>query len=383
MHRYRVALSFHWPFSYGWRIVQGVLDYARAQAHWEIVTPFFNVPVAHILENRERIDGLITDLSSRDDLPAVQALDKPTVECANIVRDHGFPRVGSAERVIGRLAAEFFLEREASHFAYCGFHGQCYSQARSIGYREVLRRLGYHTVHRFDGPFENAPASSLMLDELADWLRGLPQPCAVFACNDLRALQLHQACQLAGLQVPQQLSILGVDNEESLMRLYGFALSSIEQDAERIGWEAAAMLDRWMQGQARGKRDRLRLIPPLRAVARDSTPAHRPHDPIVAAAMALLRHGLAEDRGIDTLLESVPASRRSIERRFRQSLGLSPKEYLTRFRMERACQLLRETASTIGEIATAVGYAEQRRFSEVFRQQIGSTPREYRKLRLE
>lgn len=379
MQKRRVALSFHWQFSYGWRVVEGVLEYARAHPKWEIVTPFFNVPVRHVLANRERIDGLLTDLNDREDLDALRALGKPTVECSNIVARHGFPRVGSSESAIGRMAAQFFLERHFSQFAFCGFEGQCYSRERSNGFRKKLAEVGVRRIDAFLGPFENAPASELMLEDLAGWLGGLRPPCAVFACNDLRALQLHQACVLAGLAVPEQISILGVDNEEPLMRLYGLALSSIEQDAGRIGWEAAAMLDAWMDPNRRSRPERLRLLPPVTAVARDSTPEHGPVDPLVAVAAAVLRNRMAEPIGIEALLRSIPLSRRSLERRFRKVTGLSPKAYLTRSRIDRARQLLRESGRPIGEVAEAVGYLEQRRFSEVFRKTVGCTPRDFRR----
>ncbi len=371
----RIALSLHWPFSYGWRIVQGVLSFSRQQPDWQIVTPFLMTGMQSIHRHQKTIDGVIAGLNTPGELEFALDMDRPIINISNTLRHPPLPTVTSDDHAIGTTAARFFLERLYPHFAFCGFHGHNYSHERCIGYETELKANGVKTVHHFSRLHEYGKNAVLVLDELEDWLRTLPLPCAVFACSDPRALHISQACEMAGIRVPQEISILGVDDEEYLTSMYGLALSSIAQDAERIGYESCRLLQRALSGDPPEHGIRLQ---PHGVVSRDTTLA-QVRDPLTQRAVEALEAHAFRNSSVESILSSIGTTRRTVERRFKSQIGSSPKQYLLKLKLNRARELLVTTRLGIGEVAEAVGFEEHRRLCELFRNELKTTPSDYRR----
>jgi len=379
--KYHVALALNWQFTFGWRVIRGILDYAESRTDWQIVTPFLRADLHQIYVNRARIDGLLTDLMNEKALDLCNRLECPIVDIGNLHMAHPFPRVHSDEREIGRMAARYFFQSGYRNFAFCGYHQHAYSEERQVGFASALSALGTRSIEVFNGTFAENLVDESLMDALRAWVRKLPKPVALFACSDLRAIQLCEACRAESLRVPVDVSILGVDNEEQLMRLYGHEISSIEQNAEAIGREGAHMLDQRMRAHRESTQpgpDQV-LLQPVRVMTRDTTRTLVPADPCVARAITAMRRDIDAARSIESIARESGVSWRTLQRRFRNATGISPKEYMMQLKLERAQTMLREGKLGIGEIADRLGFEEPRRLTMLFRSELGITPRDYRR----
>jgi LacI family transcriptional regulator len=215
---------------------------------------------------------------------------------------------------------------------------------------------------------------------LAEWLAELPKPIGLMACNDDRGRQVLDACRAAGVAVPLEIAVVGVDNDELMCELSDPPLSSVALNAEAGGYRAAALLDRMMRGRLR-KPQRL-VVEPLRVVERRSTEASAVADQEVAAALEFIHNYAADPVGIEDVVRHVSISRRALELKFRDAVGRTPHQELQRVRMNRARQLLLETDLPIPKVAAAAGFTSGAYLAQVFHRQFGKTPaqvrREYR-----
>jgi LacI family transcriptional regulator len=212
--------------------------------------------------------------------------------------------------------------------------------------------------------------------ELADWLRHLPKPVGVLACNDVRGQQVLNACREAGLAVPDEVAVLGVDNSELVCNLSDPPLSSVDLNCEQIGYEAAALLARLLAG-GRAK-PRTRLLEPRGIVTRRSTDVLAIEDPETAAAVRLIRTRACEGLTVRQLLASCPLSSSSLERRFAQLLGRTPKAEILRVKVQRVQELLAHPDLSLAAIAARAGFKHPENLSFVFKQKTGLTAGQYR-----
>jgi LacI family transcriptional regulator len=201
-------------------------------------------------------------------------------------------------------------------------------------------------------------------------------PMAVMACNDRSAVALLAVCRSAGLRVPEDVAVLGVDNDELMQSLANPPLSTINTARERIGFEAAAMLERLMQGKAID--GDLVLVPPKDVITRRSTDALAINDPDVVAAARFIQHHAGRQIGVLDVARRATISRRQLERRFRDALGRTIHDEILRCRVDRARSLLIESDLTLPQVAMASGFAAASYFTTVFRRELGTTPGEFR-----
>jgi len=212
---------------------------------------------------------------------------------------------------------------------------------------------------------------------LADWLSGLPKPLGVMACDDARARHVLEACRRLGLRVPDDVALIGVDNNEMLCELSPTPLSSVEQGLRRMGFEAAALLDRLMAGR---KPSRLRyVIDPESVVTRRSTDVLAVDDPDVAAALRFVRDRACDDIGVPDVAEAIHVSRSTLERRFKAMMGRTVHAEIQRVRIERARQLTAATDLPLKQIAQQSGFRHLTYLTSLFRRRIGQTPAQYRR----
>ena len=278
------------------------------------------------------------------------------------------------------MAVEHFLERGFRHFAFCGtpYGEHRYQDERSDRFRAELKTRGLHSAI-FEHP--RTPLSAeRALRHLTRWLASLPKPCALMTCHDDRGQQVLDACLRAGFAVPDEIAVLGVDNDEFLCHLTTPPMSSIDVDSAHIGYETAALLDRLMRG---GKVPRKpHYLPPRRIIERQSTSIIAVEDHHVATAARRIRDSACTPMSVDEVLRGVPLSRSAAYRRFRQQLGRSPKQEQMHLRIARARELLEDTDLSVAEISQRIGYPEAKYFIHVFRNHTGTTPLQYRKSKL-
>jgi LacI family transcriptional regulator len=212
---------------------------------------------------------------------------------------------------------------------------------------------------------------------LCDWIRKLPRPVGIFAQSDIQARRIAWAAREAGRSIPDDLALIGVDNDEVLCNLCSPPLSSVEQPTRQIGYWAAQMLDVLLRGET-PPQPRV-LLPPLGVVARGSTARHVDEDPLVCKALGYLRSHFQEDVPVEQVSGAVGSSRRSLERAFRANMGRSVLDELTRLRIAQACESLRSTSWTLDRVSENAGFRSLRQFHAVFLKKMGSTPAEYRR----
>jgi LacI family transcriptional regulator len=213
-------------------------------------------------------------------------------------------------------------------------------------------------------------------EQVARWLHGLPKPVGLMACNDMRGRQVLDACRVIGAAVPEEVAVIGVDNEEILCELSDPPLSSVVPNAERIGYDAASTLSAMMAGgRCRPKRV---LVEPLGVLTRRSTDVLAVEDRQVAAAARFIRDHACEGIQIGDVLRAVGMSRSTLERRYQKFMGRSPKHDLLRFRLERAKQLLAETDFPVALVAEKLGFEHTEYLSVVFKKKTGLTPARFR-----
>jgi LacI family transcriptional regulator len=215
------------------------------------------------------------------------------------------------------------------------------------------------------------------LDRLSQWLATLPRPVGIMACNDVRGKEVLDGCSHCGLAVPEEVAIVGVDNDELLCELCDPPLTSVVPAPDTIGYEAAQWLDQWMAGQQ--PLPSPRLVAPRGIATRQSTDILAVADPEVAAALRRIRQAACDGLTVDGILRDVPVSRSILERRFRKFLGRSPQAVIRQTQLKRVQQLLGETDLPLAQIADLAGYKHVEHMCVVFKRELHETPGQYRR----
>jgi len=377
--RPNVALIVETSVIYGRQILQGISRYMRSVGGWSV-----------FLDERELLapppdwlldwdgDGVICRSTTPELAERLRNRGLPLVDMNDRFGPLGSPRISSDMYAIGRMAAEHLLERGFRNIAFCGFQGELWSEQRMAGAVQVIGGQG-----RFHKPFET-PFGGLRerrwqdeRDCIAEWLRELPRPLGVIACNDQRGHHVLEACRVLGVATPEEVAVVGVDNAETVCDLCDPPLSSVVPDAERVGYEAAALLDRLMAGSVRQFEDR--LIAPKGVVTRQSTDVTAIADPAIARAVQFIRMQACAGIGVDDVLASIPISRSVLERGFRKHLGHSPHDEIRRARLKRVKQLLSETDWPLERVASAAGYKHPEYLIVQFKRVVGMTPNAWRR----
>ena len=345
-------------------VMRGVFDYRRERAQWRVTCAGDEA-----LERAGGVTGILGFLSTRAAIDRARAAHVPAVNFSDARVDRGLSHVVPDNRAAGRLAAEHALAREYAHFAYVGDGQLRWDRLRRDGWEKRLRRQPGATIH----PMHNAWAE---LDELADWLDALPKPVAVFARHDPSAVHVLDACHAAGLTVPDDVAVIGVNNDEVLCESTQPTLSSVRFDCYHLGWTAAQELDRRMAEPA--SRCRVIRLAPLGVVERASSAPRISDDPVVSRAAAYVRDHVSQPLTATELAAIVGVGRRTLETRIRRSLGVSPHDLIRDARLTQARWLLEHTDLPVHRIAARCGFQDPHYFSHHFHQQTGRPPLAYR-----
>jgi LacI family transcriptional regulator len=373
----RVALVVDVTAGFFADAVRGIATYARPNRPW-----VFRTLTPRALDLRRlrgwAPDGIIAAVHSRTMAGALLSLNRPVVNIG-IASDTGMPDVANDDVAIGQVAAEHLLSRGLRHFGYIGHDRRDVLDGRRRGFTQRVRRSRFR-VHEFYLPIQVARSRfSLAKDERAmiDWLRSLPRPAGVMACNDDRGWEVMEACRQAGLRIPDDVALIGVDNADPLCRLSFPPLSSVAVAAQRIGYEAAVVLDKMMAG-GRPPRRPLR-IPPLGVVTRQSTDVVSVDDAQVAAALRFIRQNGNRLLRVSDVARAAASNRRTLERKFRELLASTIHDRIQEERVSRAKTLLSETRLPMTDVAEQSGYRNQAALSVAFRRALSATPTGYRR----
>lgn len=373
-----VAILIETSRAYGRGLLEGVTRFHQEHGHWSIYFEPHGIddPPPAWLRGWSG-DGILVRVNNAAMARAVQATGLPFVELRNRLPRRDWAAVGIDNRAVADLAANHLIERSLRHFAFCGTapaeHLSMHERRRH--FVAILKDAG-HTCADFDATGWTSLAWEEQLERLVRWVQSLPKPAGVMACNDDWGHHLLEACRRAGVQVPDEVAVIGVDNDPILCNLAAPGLSSIDVNTPRIGYQAAALLEKMMRG-ARAPRQLLQ-IPPVGVVPRRSTDVLAIDDHDLAAALRFIREHACEGIRIADVLRAVPLSRSTLERRCREALGRSPKQEILRLQIERAKSLLLGSDQRVKWVAASAGFQSAKYFSDAFQRAVGMRPESFR-----
>lgn len=382
MHARRVIAVVQWADMTCFReVLRGINAFANAKAAWQMhfFTPSDNYD-AFLQEQQP--DGIVFGLlSSEHARRAIQRVPQCVGVCGFLSAE--LPEVTTFEsddERVGEMAAQHFLRKGFHEFAFAG-NSVGWSLARARGYEREIRKAGHACAQlqqEWEPPTDGRGWHSTdRAGQLIAWLRGLKWPLALMVHNDLRARAVAHICRDEGIRVPDDIAILGVDNDDLDCELSDPPLSSVAIPWRRMGYEAAGHLDRLLEGEK--VEPQVINVPPIGVVERQSTDSIAVSDPEVVAAVRFIREHAHEQTSVEDILKVVPIGRRSLEKRFRASLNRTPLEEIRRVHVERAKQLLATTELSVHDVALRSGFGGSTWFSEAFRALAGESPARYRR----
>lgn len=375
-HPLRIGLQWSWQFESSRQIMRGALDYADKCDRWEVV---WDIRYQRDFIRANHLDALIAMPIDLDHMAWLKRCRIPVVAIVSEKACGLLPLVMFDDRAIGRMAAEYLLNMGFEHLAY-------YSHAnvnapldpRGDSFRDTATEAGAQSYTLRIKPMSPLPPVALEPSEgaMIRWLKSLPSPVGVFAYNDLDAIELAKVMHKADRRMPDDLALLGVDNDPLLCRLSPVALSSIDHGAAAVGRRAAAVLDDLLQGKP-APESPIR-IPPALVVPRASTDTLALNDADVVAALRMIREEACDGLRAEVLIDRIAVSRSTLDSRFQAHLGRSVHQEILRVRMDKAKQLLIDTDLDLAQVTDRSGFKYPSQLCHLFRKHEGTTPGAYR-----
>ncbi len=375
-----VAVIVETSTQYGRNLIRGIARFGRLH-DWQIHFEYRGKTAAEPDWLADfKGDGVITTSPDQKHSRALKKLGMAVLDLQGTLTDPAGEHllVDSDHRAVGRLAAEHFVEKGHRHFAFLGYSDHNVSREREIGFTEALaarghKPLSHHTPERKARTFETLHKG----DEA--FIASLPKPCALFCCWDEVAFRAVQSAIERGIAVPEDLAVLGVDNDPVFSSTSRIPLSSIDPDIVRMGFLTASWLAEMMEGKVLKQIKLERLVPPKGLVIRQSTALDAIEDPVVRRFLELLRQQKPGMLSIEELSRDCHVSRRLLEQRVKSATGKTPRQLLSQTLVDGIQRFLSQTDYTLAHIAELLGFEHAERLSHLFRRQTGMTPGEYRK----
>lgn len=377
----RILLLVETSRVFGREIIRGVTRFAVEDGSWALFLEDRGlVQKSGLRTHRFTYDGVIARTADEKSGKLIRQYNLPVVELLGDSLKNRSEILTSATAV-GRMASCHFRDRGLRHFAFFSL-GHCWWSSEFS--EEYERRLNEDGFSCEICPFSrkkndvSLPVSLSEGDEerIVKWIFSLPKPVGIFCPSDSHALFLINLCGVAEIKVPQEVAILGVENNETLCNAVSPALSSIAVNGLEIGYRAALLLRQKISGD---KLPPLPIrIPPIQVVSRQSTDLVAISDPDISGAVQFIRDHVSDRITVDHVADHVGLSHRTLLRRFTETIGHSPEAEILKTRMDRAKLLLRKTDMTVSAIARSIGYLTSEYFIRAFRRECGMTPKKFR-----
>jgi LacI family transcriptional regulator len=364
-------------------MIKGVVRYSKEYGPWI----FYRMPIYYrelygdegVVEwaRQWKADAVIAQLSDVD-VKALNKLKIPVVIQNYKDRYDGISNLTGDYYHTGVMAAEFFLQRGFRYFAYYGFSETVWMRERGDGFEDTLNKKGFD-VYSFKEPADTNKTEKWNFDTdvLYHWLLGLPKPVALFACDDYHALQITEVCKIFNIHVPNDIAVLGVDNDELLCNISNPPLSSIELDIQNGGYELGKLLHEQIRKKRKSSADV--VIKPLRIVTRGSTERYAVSDKNIEKILKHIEENYMNTLSVDDIVDTGPFSRRVLEKLFKKETGMSIYQYLQQYRVEKFSELLINTDIPLIDAAYQSGFDDYKNVSRIFTKIKGITPLQYKK----
>lgn len=372
-------------------ILRGIAQYARLHGPWEFYRqlPLLGLPIderysffrKNVIANLRKagIDGII--MRDDDDIKKeILKMGLPAILVTPQKAHDKLPGIFCNEVAIGKMAAEHLVDRGLKQFAFCGLWDdpkrEPWVKARYDGFSKALSETGFRCdffklpVYLSEEKWKNTAK------QLDQWLKSLPKPVGIMTCNDECGVYILESCKRTGLHMPEDIAVIGVDNDELLCELFSFPLSSIALNTVKSGYDAAELLDKLMNGQKmEGQKI---IIDPTKIVVRQSSDILKIDDKEVRDALRLIQKYARESIQTQEIVNLLPISRQSLHKRFIKELGRSIHDEIRRVRIGLVTQMLIETNVPISQISLDLGFSSIKHLSRYFKAMYGCTPSEYR-----
>lgn len=376
----KVLLLIDYSSEFSRRLLKGLIQYSKEHGPWI----FYRLPSYYkTLYGKEGIvewakewqaDAIIarwdhegTNLLKTLDIPVIlQNYKDRSAHFSNLTGDY----IGT-----GEMAARFFIKRRYRNFAFYGNKGVVWSRERAEGFRKEIEQTGgnYYYFESENLSGEQWNSSHIQLDQ---WLLSLPKPVGLFACDDSFALQVSEICKINNIQIPQEIALLGVDNDELMCDLSDPPISSIVLDVEKGGYEAGRLIDQFISKRRTNSIDI--VIKPIRFELRQSTEKYNISNEYISKIVNYIEDNFTSEISIESLTKLVPLSRRNLEVKFKNEMNTSIYQFILDCRIEFFAHLLLTTDRPLFDLALESGFTDYKNISRVFKKFKGCTPMEYR-----
>lgn len=369
--------------NFAYNLLKGVLAYARSHEPWVVCRMPPSFKAAYGIEGVLKwakawhADAIIGQFNNDDNVELFRQNGIIALAQDYKERFSTIPNITGDYHKTGQMGAEFFLEKGFRHFAFYGYRDTVWSKERCEGFYNCIAAHGFG--NNFSA-YQKESIDQLWLYDappLLAWLKTLPHPTALMACDDNQGNRITELCKANGISVPDKIAILGVDNDEIICNLSDPPLSSINHNIVRGGFEAAELIERLLNDDETAPQDV--VLKPVNVVSRLSTDYYSTHDAHIRTVLSHIRQNLSNDITVTDLVQLVPLSRRLLEMRFKEVTGQSIHKYIYHLRMEHFAQLLQDSDAPIAELAGQVGISDLKNLSRQFKALKGVTPNEYRK----
>ncbi len=380
----QVALIYDATLPYDVKVIEGVAAYVHEVGNWNVYIEECALKDQRLPEMRTwRGDGVFANFDDPKVAAAVAEAKIPVVGFGGgygcYDPDSEIPSFATDNRAIARLAAEHLLDRGFRQFAYCGYPRtriNGWSEERADEFRRQVEQAGFD-CRVYKGRHKTARRWAELQRTLREWLDSLPKPLGLMACNDKRARHVLEACYTLGVRVPEEVAVIGVDNDQMLCQLASPPLTSVRQGARRLGYEAAALLDQMMSGSKPAQQNY--VIQPRGVISRRSTDILAVEDPDVAAAIRFVREQVGRGIKVADVVDAVGLSRSTLEARFAALMGRSVHTEIRRMQIQQAAELVSTTDLPLKQVARQTGFTSVQHMTTVFHRHIGQPPAAYRK----
>lgn len=378
----KILLLTDFSSGYSRSLLENVVRYAREVGPWA----FYRMPLYFrelygdegVVEWAKKwgTDAIIAQFSDID-LSVLNQLNIPIIVQNYKERSSGISNLTGDYFGTGVIAANFFLHKGYKSFAYYGLTDTVWGRERGEGFKKIVSNKGYE-VYEFNNR-KRVPSEkwSFDVEQVSRWLLSLPKPIALFACDDYYALQITEVCKMYDISIPEEIAVLGVDNDKLLCNISDPQLSSIELDIENGGYEAGKLLHQFIEKKIIAPVDI--IIKPVRIVPRASTERFAVSDRHIEQLLQYIDNNYQNPLSVDELTQIIPFSRRVLEKKFKRETGTSVYQYLLDLRIEKFADLLITTDLPLIEAATRSGFTDYKNISRIFTKAKEMTPLQYRK----
>lgn len=377
----KILLLTDFSSGYSRNLLKGIVRYSKEVGNWS----FQRMPLYYRMlygENgvvewakKWQADAIIAQLSDVN-IELLNDLNIPIIVQNYRDRNKAVSNLTGDYFNTGVMAAKFFLNRGYRNFAFYGFKGAIWSRERADGYSHEIEKQGYKLAI-LENDNKDREEWSYNHTVLGNWLQSLPKPVALFACDDHFALQISETCNVYNINVPDDIAILGVDNDDLLCNISDPPLSSIVLDVENGGYNAGKLLHQLITKEITEPFNI--VVNPLIIERRKSTEKYAVSDKNIRTILNYIEKNYANHLSVEELVKQVPLSRRVLEKKFKEETGESLYQYIQNYRIDQFTSLLITTDYSLFEAALQSGFENYKNVSRIFRKYKSLSPAEYRK----